>query len=987
MSDVFISYSRKDIAFARLLHSALKDNGLETWIDWQDIPPSADWLAEVYEAIEGSDSFIFIISPTSVDSEICSLEIAHAAKNNKRLIPIVIGDIDAGIVPPKLAALNWIFFKEGDAAFQQASQDLVTAIQVDQAWVKRHTRLQTRALEWGRSKQEGGYLLRGRELVEAEAWLAQAAEKDPQPTALQTQYILVSRSASTRRQRVTLGAVLAGLVLAIALGVVAWTQRNLAVSEGHVRATAEANAIAEANQRATAQAEAVAESHARATAEAEAIDEAWARATAQVEAEEQRDEAQRQSVIALSKSLSMQALAQMEVQPDLAALLSAEAYSLDDNLQTRGALLTVVTSGSEISSRYLHHYSTWVSSVAFSPDGRYLASSGLSGGVKLWDTASGTVVDEGVGGDSRCVAFSPDGKLLAAEATGAIIVWDVTDDGLENLREIAPLRTIGDSIAFNPDGKTIVAAGEDGSITLWDVVGERQIGSPLKGHTGEVDSVTYSPDGRYIASSREDDSVVLWDARNRQLLRHLANPNPSPGDSVGFTGSRNVAFSPDSTVVAAGFSDGTIHLWYTASGQSVREPLAFHQKRVFSVAFSPDGSTLASGCSDDTLILWNLESGQPRYAPFTEHKDAILSLAFSATGGQLATASMDTDIILWELGRGMLPNLHTASILSLAFSPDNQTLASSSEDGSIRFWDAASGQAAGEPITGLEANQVGLVFSPDGSLLASAGGSSTIHILDVQSRSEKDVIISPNTGGITAMAFSPDGTLLASGDWDGKVVLSNVASAQVQGSFQAHSKNIFDLQFSPDGQFVYSASLDDDIHIWDLQQNGSSRFPLTCTGNPGFSMSFSPDAQYLATSSAGPNWNDVILFDSTTGVAVFEPLVGHTEGVLAQVFGAGSEVLASGGVDQTIRLWDVASGQAIGSPLMAHNASITHMAFSQDGKWLASAAGEEAIRLWDMDPQSWHARACLLANRNMTEEEWSFYVGETAYEKTCANLP
>ena len=72
MSDVFISYSRKDIAFARLLHGALKDNGLETWIDWQDIPPSADWLAEVYEAIEGSDSFIFIISQTSVDSEICS---------------------------------------------------------------------------------------------------------------------------------------------------------------------------------------------------------------------------------------------------------------------------------------------------------------------------------------------------------------------------------------------------------------------------------------------------------------------------------------------------------------------------------------------------------------------------------------------------------------------------------------------------------------------------------------------------------------------------------------------------------------------------------------------------------------------------------------------------------------------------------------------------------------------------------------------------
>jgi WD40 repeat protein len=983
MSDVFISYSRKDIAFARLLHGALKDNGLETWIDWQDIPPSADWLAEVYEAIEGSDSFIFIISPTSVDSEICSLEIAHAAKNNKRLIPIVIGDIDAGVVPPKLAALNWIFFQDGDEAFQQASQDLITAIQVDQAWVKRHTRLQTRALEWERSEQEGGYLLRGRELVEAETWLTQSAEKDPQPTALQTQYILESRCASTRRQRITLGAVAAGMVVALLLGIVAWTQRNRAVSEGHVRATAEANAIAEANQRATAQAEAVAESHARATAEAEAVDEAQARATAQVEAEAQRDEAQRQSDIALSRSLSMQALTQMEVQPDLAALLSAEAFSLDDNIQTRGALLTVVTSGSEVSSRYIHHYSTWVSSVAFSPDGRYLASSGLSGGVKLWDAAAGTLVDEGVGGDSRCVAFSPDGKLLAAEATGAIIVWDVTGDGLENLREVAPLRTVGDSIAFSPDGKTIVAAGEDGSITLWDVAGERQIGSPLKGHTDEVDSVAYSPDGRYIASSREDDSVILWDARNRQLLRRLANPNPNPGESVGFTGSRNVAFSPDSTVVAAGFGDGTVHLWYTASGQSIREPLAVHTKRVFSVAFSPDGGTLASACYDDSLILWDLENGEPRYPPFTEHKDAILGLAFSPSGGQLATGSMDTDIILWELDHGKFPNLHSDAILSLAFSPDNRLLATSAKDGSIRFWDADSTAASGAPVTNLESKHSNLVFSPDGSLLASTGESADIHLWNVQTRNLVRVIETSNADMITAMAFSPDGSSIASGDFDGLVELSEVATAYGINSLQAHSGYIFALGFSADGQVLYSASMDDDVLSWDLEQNSLGRSTLTSTGNPGFTMQFSPDAQYLATSSAGPNWNDVILFNTNSGEALFEPLVGHTDGVLALAFEAGNSVLASAGVDQTIRLWDVASGQAIGAPLSGHNAAVMALAFSQDGKWLASTSEAGPVRIWDMDPLSWRARACLLANRSMTEEEWSFYVGDSPYRVTC----
>ena len=118
MSDVFISYSRKDIAFARLLHKSLKDNQLETWVDWQDIPPSADWLAEVYTAIENSDALIFIISDTSLASDICSLEIAHAAKHNKRLIPIVIHEIEPGNVPPVLSVLNWIFFDD-EALFAQ----------------------------------------------------------------------------------------------------------------------------------------------------------------------------------------------------------------------------------------------------------------------------------------------------------------------------------------------------------------------------------------------------------------------------------------------------------------------------------------------------------------------------------------------------------------------------------------------------------------------------------------------------------------------------------------------------------------------------------------------------------------------------------------------------------------------------------------------------------------------------------------------------
>lgn len=354
MADVFISYSRKDIAFARLLHKALKDSELETWIDWQDIPPSTDWLAEVYEAIEQADSFVFIISPSAVESEICEKEIAHAARNNKRLIPIVIDEINPQVVPSPLAQLNWIFFKEEEIAFRVAVEDLIAAIHVDQIWVKEHTRLQTRALEWERKDKEGGSLLWGRDLSEAEEWLSRSAEKDPRPTALQTQYILASRRHATRRQRITMGAVLVGLIAAIGLGTVAWTQRNVAVREGSQRATAQA--IAEA-----AESTALSESLARAT-------EVRVRQTAQVMAEEQRD-------LAVSRQLSALSTNQLAKNWEVALLLAIEAKRAGTTTEAEIALRqALIHAGRTI--KILKGHTGGVNHIAISPDGNLLVSSG-----------------------------------------------------------------------------------------------------------------------------------------------------------------------------------------------------------------------------------------------------------------------------------------------------------------------------------------------------------------------------------------------------------------------------------------------------------------------------------------------------------------------------------------------------------------------------------------------------------------------------------
>ncbi len=394
MSDVFISYSRKDIAFAHILHDALKAKNLNTWIDWQDIPPSADWLAEVYRAIEGADTFVFILSQTSISSDICRLEIAHAPKHHKRMVPIVLRDIDARTAPPEVASLNWIFFREQED-FQQAFDKLLQAVQTDLKWVRMHTRLLVRAIEWDGKKRNASYLLRGDDLRAAEEWQAQAVGKEPKPTPLQLQYNLASRRSATTRQRITLGAVTFGLTIAIVLAFAALLQRNDAVFKFAAANTAEAKAVTEAAV--------------RATAEANAIMQANARATAQARAEEQHQ-------IAVGRQLAAQSQISLDntgtglVRSVLLAVESLRRYpALEGDQAIRLGLHLLPRPV----ARMTHDNSVW--SMVISPNGQWVATASWDHTARVWDIATGREIARVMHAeDVQSVAFSPDGRWVAS---------------------------------------------------------------------------------------------------------------------------------------------------------------------------------------------------------------------------------------------------------------------------------------------------------------------------------------------------------------------------------------------------------------------------------------------------------------------------------------------------------------------------------------------------------------------------------------------
>jgi formylglycine-generating enzyme required for sulfatase activity len=211
MASLFISYSRRNIDMARRLVAAFEGQGLDFWIDWEGIEPTLDWWKEICKGIEEADNFVFLISPDSIRSRVCGQELGHAVTNGKRLIPVVILDVKAEDVPPELGSLNWIFLRDSDD-FQAGFARLVTAIRTDYEWVQAHRRLQVRALEWERSGSENSFLLRGRDLQNAESMVAGHALREPYPTELQRSYLLKSRQVSDRQRRTVRALAVLGLL-------------------------------------------------------------------------------------------------------------------------------------------------------------------------------------------------------------------------------------------------------------------------------------------------------------------------------------------------------------------------------------------------------------------------------------------------------------------------------------------------------------------------------------------------------------------------------------------------------------------------------------------------------------------------------------------------------------------------------------------------------------------------------------------------------
>ncbi|HVA04297.1 MAG TPA: TIR domain-containing protein [Acidimicrobiales bacterium] len=927
MADVFVSYSRRDSDFVSRLSAALDVRGKDVWVDTGSIADAEVFPQAIRSAIEASDAFLFVITPEAVASAYCEQEVGYAGELGKRIVPVLRHPVPDSEIPVQIRERNWIPFTD-EAEFDTATDRVVQALDTDLDHRKEHTRWLVKSIEWDGEGRDKSFLLHGSELKAAENWLAGSpADADPSPTTLQSEYVLASRRAATRRGRSLLAVSGVVTVVAIGLGVIALVSRNQAVSVGN---TARAQALA-------------AESQNELTADPE-----------------------------VSVLLARQAMAQRPVPQAVAALRQAM-----DSSPVRVALPTQSVGTCAPSSG---------PSIAYSPSGHRVAEVACNDDVVVLDSASGHVVyRKRLPASAGAVAYDPGGRVLAVGTNAGILLLDPSTGAVRSRLALPAAGgalprgvTLGpapggpngpgpnaqrpgavNALAFNDSGTELAATTFFGT-TAWDVRSGQQLFSLAE--PGSDQTAAFTTDGTSLVVGTTGAPEVV-DVATGQVVQRLTPPGQTLAGQASPVAIRGVVLAVGENVTGPGDVSAYIDLWDTKTWTMFDTLTPVNGTAVGDVSISPDGQRVAVGNYDGTGGVWSILPDEELVSLAGQTAD-LNAIAFNPSGTDVVTAANDGTARIYRASGPWLATLKAQLCgcgNEIGWQPHKvEALARSGNDMVLQAWSLPQGRPVPHPLVlNTDQQDVGAVLSGDGTLAATWNESGQTSAVTVQDTTTGRTVFTLPATTVGRVSLSTDDRLMLVTDGNGRLHVTNLATRRtVVGSGWSESCN---ASYNP------PAVSDNDRLVAVYSFCGQVQVGRVATARPFETFDQHAQLSSAAFNAAGTrlalgSWADTVtVLNVTTDKPVLE-IVGHTRGVNGVVYGSRDRYIITTSTDDTMRVWNAATGQLL--QVDRDVSSPGAPSVSPDGALAAETNNDNQVRVWAVCPDCQDPAAILKASRS-----------------------